>query len=154
MTSHIESKPRAIEDLKAITRDEARRIIDKIESLKNDLAGDVKRLTHFTPEYRLRTGSYRALSEVEGAIVVIYRVRHRKDAYSCEEANMIELHPEIIEKDGKKQFVVLTYEEFLAIEEALADADDLTKLRAAKKDEHDTPTITLERVVEELELKE
>ena len=65
---------------------------------------------------------------------------------------MIELHPEIIQKDGKKQFVVLTYEEFLAIEEALADADDLTELRAAKKEEHDTPTITLERVVEELEL--
>ena len=65
---------------------------------------------------------------------------------------MIELHPEIIEKDGKKQFVVLTYEEFLAIEEALADADDLTELRAAKQEEHDTPTITLERVVEELEL--
>ncbi len=25
---------------------------------------------------------------------------------------MIELHPEIVEKDGKKQFVILPYEEF------------------------------------------
>lgn len=82
MTYHIEFKPRAIKDIKAIDKNEARRIIDKIESLKNDLAGDVKRLTHFTPEYRLRVGSYRVLFEVEGAIVVIYRVRHRKDAYS------------------------------------------------------------------------
>lgn len=65
---------------------------------------------------------------------------------------MIELHPEIVEKDGKKKFVVLTYEEFLAIEEALADADDLTELRAAKKAEHDAPSVTLEQVVEELEL--
>jgi hypothetical protein len=65
---------------------------------------------------------------------------------------MIELHPEIIEKDGKKQFVVLTYEEFLAIEEALADADDLSELRAAKKEEHDTPSISLQEVVADLGL--
>ena len=48
---------------------------------------------------------------------------------------MIELHPEIIEKDGKKQFVILKYEEFVAIQQALADADDLAALRSAKKDE-------------------
>jgi mRNA interferase RelE/StbE len=30
-----------------------RRIIAKIEALRNDLAGDVKKLTDFTPEYRL-----------------------------------------------------------------------------------------------------
>lgn len=65
---------------------------------------------------------------------------------------MIELHPEIIEKDGKKQFVVLTYEEFLAIEEALADAEDLTELRTARKEEHDAPGIPLEQVVEKLGL--
>ena len=64
---------------------------------------------------------------------------------------MIELHPEIIEKDGKKQ-VVLTYEEFLAIKEALADAEDLAELRAAKKAEHDAPSIPLEQVVDELGL--
>ena len=67
---------------------------------------------------------------------------------------MIKLHPEIIEKDGKKQFVVLTYEEFLAIEEALADADDLAELRAAKKEEQDGPSIPLEQVAEELGLND
>ncbi len=65
---------------------------------------------------------------------------------------MIELHPEIVEKDGKKQFVILKYEEFVAIQQALADADDLTALRAAKKDEGEPPTIPLDQVVEELEL--
>jgi hypothetical protein len=65
---------------------------------------------------------------------------------------MIELHPEIIEKDGKKQFVVLTYEEYLAIQEALADAEDLSELRAAKKEEEGAPPIPLEQVVEELGL--
>lgn len=50
--------------------------------MKSDLAGDVRRLTNFTPEYRLRVGDYRALFEVEGDKVIIYRIRHRKDAYS------------------------------------------------------------------------
>jgi len=63
---------------------------------------------------------------------------------------MIELHPEILEKDGKKQFVILTYEEFAAIEQALADAEDLAALRVAKKEEHAAPGVPLEQVVDEL----
>lgn len=65
---------------------------------------------------------------------------------------MIELHPEILEKDGKKQFVILTYEEFAAIEEALADAEDLAELRDAKSEEHDALGVPLEEVVDELGL--
>ena len=65
---------------------------------------------------------------------------------------MIELHPEILEKDGKKQFVILTYEEFAAIEQALADAEDLAALREAKKEEQAAPSIPLEQVVDELGL--
>jgi mRNA interferase RelE/StbE len=82
MSYQIEFKPRAVKDLEAIDTGDARRIIEKVEALKNDLAGNVKRLTQFTPEFRLRVGSYRVLFEVEGTKVVIYRVRHRKDAYS------------------------------------------------------------------------
>ncbi len=48
--------------------------------------------------------------------------------------------------------MILPYEEFAAIQEALADADDLAALRAAKKNECDAPTIPLDQVVEELEL--
>jgi len=65
---------------------------------------------------------------------------------------MIELHPEIIEKDGKKQFVLLPYEEYRAIEEALADAEDLSELRAAKKEEQDAPSVPMEQVVEEFKV--
>lgn len=65
---------------------------------------------------------------------------------------MIELHPEILEKDGKKQFVILPYEEFAAIQEALADAEDLAALRAAKKEEGDLPGIPFEQAVDELGL--
>lgn len=52
----IEFKPSAIRDLKTITANERERIVEKIEGLEDNLAGDVKRLTNFTPEYRLRVG--------------------------------------------------------------------------------------------------
>lgn len=48
---------------------------------------------------------------------------------------LLKLHPEILSKDGKKQFVVLPYEEFVAVQERLADADDLLALRKAKRAE-------------------
>lgn len=81
MTYGVEFKPRALKDLKGLAAGARERIIAKAEELRNNLAGDVKRLTNFTPEYRLRVGNYRVLFEVEGINVVIYRVRHRKDAY-------------------------------------------------------------------------
>lgn len=81
MTYKVEFKPRAIKDLKAIAQDNRERVVARIEMLQNNLAGEVKKLTNFTPEYRLRVGDYRVLFEVEGEFVVIYRVRHRKDVY-------------------------------------------------------------------------
>ena len=45
------------------------------------------------------------------------------------------LHAEILVKNGKKQFAVLPYEEFLALQERLADAEDLLELRKAKRAE-------------------
>jgi PHD/YefM family antitoxin component YafN of YafNO toxin-antitoxin module len=63
---------------------------------------------------------------------------------------MIELHPEILERDGKKQFVVLPYEEFEALQQLLADLEDLRDLRTAKNDEGSLPTLTLEEVKTEL----
>jgi mRNA interferase RelE/StbE len=81
MTYEIDFKPRALKDLERIPEKERRRIFAKIESLANDLAGDVKRLTGMTPEFRLRVGNYRVLFEIDGGRVVIYRVRHRREAY-------------------------------------------------------------------------
>ena len=77
----IDFKPRALKDLKALPAGESRRIVAKAEALRAGLTGDVKKLTNFTPEYRLRVGNYRVLFEVEGGAVVVYRVLHRKDAY-------------------------------------------------------------------------
>ena len=81
MTYNIEFKPRAIRDLKGIDITVARRVAEKIQLLKHDLAGDVKRLTASTTEFRLRVGDYRVLFEIEGTWVIVYRIRHRKDAY-------------------------------------------------------------------------
>ena len=78
----IEFKPRAVKDLDALDRPAARRVLEKIRGLENNLAGDVKRLTNFTPEYRLRIGDYRVLFEIEGDSVIIYRIKHRSRAYS------------------------------------------------------------------------
>jgi mRNA interferase RelE/StbE len=82
MEYEIEFKPRAVKDLQSLPRSMSQRIVEKIEALRTDLAGDVKRLTNFTPEYRLRVGDYRVLFEVEASKVIIYRVKHRSDAYN------------------------------------------------------------------------
>ena len=42
---------------------------------------------------------------------------------------MIEVHPNILERDGKKEFAVLPYEEFESLMEALSDYEDLRDLR-------------------------
>ena len=78
----IELKPRATKDLRRIPKNDAANILDAMAKLCDNIAGDVKRLTNFTPEYRLRVGNYRVLFEIEEiSRVVVYRVRHRREAY-------------------------------------------------------------------------
>ncbi len=74
-------KPRAIKDLKNISNADAKKIATKIKEMENDLQGDVKKLTKHTPEYRLRVGNWRILFEIETNKIVIYTIKHRKDAY-------------------------------------------------------------------------
>ena len=57
-------------------------VIEKIRSLEQGLTGDIKKLTRFTPEFRLRIGSYRVLFEIEENTIIIYRVKHRKEVYT------------------------------------------------------------------------
>ncbi len=56
---------------------------------------------------------------------------------------MIQLHPEFLSKDGKKEFAVLPYEEFVALQEILADAADLIDLREARAQEGTVETVPL-----------
>jgi mRNA interferase RelE/StbE len=81
MKYFIEFKPRAVKDLQSLSKQMQGKILKKIQSMENDLAGDVKKLTNFTPEYRLRVGNYRVLFEIEDSNIVVYRVRSRDKAY-------------------------------------------------------------------------
>jgi len=62
------------------------------------------------------------------------------------------LRPQILERDGEKQFVVLPYEQFVEVQEALDDLEDIRALRAAKDAERAEPTVSLEGVKRELGL--
>jgi len=73
--------PEAVKDLKTIDRDDAIKIVNKIQNLENGLEGDIKKLTNFTPEFRLRVGNYRVLFEIEDEKIIIYRIKNRKEAY-------------------------------------------------------------------------
>ena len=77
----VELKPKAIKDIKKISKDEASKIILALLQLKKGLVGDIKKLTKHSHEYRLRVGSYRALFEIEGQKLIVYRIRHRRDIY-------------------------------------------------------------------------
>ncbi len=82
MNYTIGLKPKAIKDLRNIQKQDASRIAEALERLTGNLFGDVKRLTNFTPEYRLRVGHYRVLFEIENENeIVVYRIVHRREAY-------------------------------------------------------------------------
>lgn len=51
------------------------------------------------------------------------------------------LRAQIIKKNGKKEYAVLPYEEFLKLQEELEDYEDLRCLREAKEAEKGAPTI-------------
>jgi len=81
MRYDVQFKPAAVKDIKGIPARTQSRILAKIEAMSDDLKGNVTRLTGFTREYRLRVGDYHVLFEIEGKSVIIYRVRHRREAY-------------------------------------------------------------------------
>ena len=57
----------------------------------------------------------------------------------------LELHPSFIEREGKKEFAVLSIEEYERLQVFLEDAQDLLALREAKG-EDDGERISLEEV--------
>lgn len=77
----VELQPQAWRDMDALPKRDALRVQDRIERLANDLTGDVKRLRHFQPAFRLRVGDWRVLFDVDGDRVRIYRILNRRDAY-------------------------------------------------------------------------
>jgi hypothetical protein len=57
-----------------------------------------------------------------------------------------------LKKIGNKEFVVLPYEEFTALNELLGDYQDLLDLRAAKNEENASPSVPLAELKQEFGL--
>jgi len=74
-------KPRALKDISSLMKADKERIIKKIEAMQDRLPADVKKLTKFTQEYRLRVSDFRILFEIENGEIIVYRIINRRDAY-------------------------------------------------------------------------
>ena len=62
---------------------------------------------------------------------------------------MIALHPNILTKNGKKEFAVLPFEEFSKLQKELLDYEDLKELHKAKSEEAGLGGISLSEAKEE-----
>lgn len=61
----VEIKPKAIKDMRPFPSEDRDRILRAIQRLEDGLAGDIKRLTNFEPQFGLRVGDYRAPSNMD-----------------------------------------------------------------------------------------
>lgn len=73
MRYEVRFKPRAVKDLEGLPSRIRARVLARIEEMSDDLKGDVKRLTNYTPEYRLRVGDFRILFEIEKEMIHLSR---------------------------------------------------------------------------------
>jgi len=72
----------AIKDLKKLDKQSAKLLLKKIESLRNyPLITNIKKLKNFYPPYRYRVGNYKILFDLENENIIIFKIKHRKDAY-------------------------------------------------------------------------
>jgi mRNA interferase RelE/StbE len=81
MRYEIEIRKRAEKDLEIIPKADAQHIADAIFAMENGLVGDIKKLSNYFPEYRLRVGNWRVLFELSKSKIIIYRILNRKEAY-------------------------------------------------------------------------
>lgn len=77
----LEWKESAIKDTKKLEKNISSRIYKKVNELKNGFQlQDIKRLKG-SDEFRLRVGDYRILFSVEGNVIIIWKVGHRRNIY-------------------------------------------------------------------------
>jgi mRNA interferase RelE/StbE len=77
----LEIKEEARQQLRALSKEQRRNVGRRLDVLQENLAGDVKKLTGKTHEYRLRIGGFRVLFTLEADLISVYRVSDRKEAY-------------------------------------------------------------------------
>lgn len=58
----------------------------------------------------------------------------------------MELHPHFLEKEGEKEFVVIPFNEFEKMYEALEEYEDLKALRSAKEEFQDKKGYTIQEM--------
>jgi mRNA-degrading endonuclease RelE of RelBE toxin-antitoxin system len=77
----IEISEKAREQLRALPKELRRNIGQRIETMREDLRGDVLKLRERGNRYRLRVGTFRVLFVLAGNVIQIYAVKDRKEAY-------------------------------------------------------------------------
>ena len=81
MHYRLEIAEEALAQVRALPKEQRRRIGQKLDTLQTDLAGDVKKLAGQPGKYRLRVGSFRVLFTLESDLILVHVVKDRKDAY-------------------------------------------------------------------------
>jgi mRNA interferase RelE/StbE len=81
MHYRLEISEEALEQMRRLSREDRRRIGDRLDALQADLHGDVKKLAGRKGKYRLRVGNFRVLFTLENDLIFVHLVRDRKDAY-------------------------------------------------------------------------
>jgi len=72
----------AAKDIKKISEPFKTQIKNKIQALTNyPNIANIKKLKNHNPTHRLRVGDYRVLFDIEDDIIVVGRIKHRKEAY-------------------------------------------------------------------------
>ena len=81
MRYRIEISEKAREQLRALPKEMRRNIGQRMETMRDDLGGDVLKLRDKGNRYRLRIGTFRVLFVLAGDMIQVYAVKDRKEAY-------------------------------------------------------------------------
>jgi mRNA interferase RelE/StbE len=72
----------AKKDLKKLENSTALKLLNAIKHLQNfPNVANIKKLKNHQPAFRLRVGDYRILFDVEDDLIIVARIKHRKEAY-------------------------------------------------------------------------
>lgn len=112
----------AITQLRSLSKEQRRRIGDRLTRLQHGLSGDVKKLSGKENKYRLRVGDFPVLFTVTGRQISIYAVKDRKEAMS---------NAAIAARKPGKLTLHTIYSEMIRLRERVEDLEDLRELNAA-----------------------
>ncbi|SFP18670.1 type II toxin-antitoxin system RelE family toxin [Hydrogenimonas thermophila] len=72
----------AAKDIQKIAEPHKTKIKLQIQELQNfPNISNIKKLKNHQPAFRLRVGDYRVLFDVEDGLIIVARIKHRKEAY-------------------------------------------------------------------------